>query len=428
MRIVDYALQPEEVNARVARGRQTDPAIADQVRTILESVRTKGDAAVVEYTRTFDCPAIDQTGLRVPDSVIEGAYAATDKRFLVALRKAIRNVARYHERQIPRSWTLRRKGLKLRQRFSPLSRVGIYVPGGKAAYPSTVVMNALPAKIAGVGEIAMATPCNAQGEIRPEVLVAAKECGIREIYRIGGAQAIGALAYGTATIPAVHKITGPGNAYVAAAKQQVFGIVGIDMIAGPTEVVIIADGSANPTYIAADMIAQAEHDELASAICITTSRMIADRVSAEVDRQMIDSPRKAIVARAMENHGAVIVVDTIGTAIEIANAIAPEHLEVHVKRPAGVVRRITNAGAIFVGEWSTEALGDYMAGPNHTLPTSSTARFSSALSVFDFMKFTNIIECTEKRFLALAPHIEALAEVEGLAGHAASVSLRRVKK
>jgi histidinol dehydrogenase len=428
MQLIDYAKNPDEVRARVARGRQIDTGIAEQVRLILDGVRSKGDAAVIEYTRTFDCPVIEQASLRVADAEIAAAYAKADMRFLVALRKAIKNVTRYHKRQLPRSWTMKRKGLKLRQRFAPLKRVGIYVPGGKAAYPSTVVMNALPAMIAGVGEIVMTTPCNVHGAVRPEVLVAARECGVSEIYRVGGAQAIGALAFGTGTIPAVDKITGPGNAYVAAAKQQVFGIVGIDMIAGPTEVVVIADESANPTYIAADLIAQAEHDELASAVCITTSRAIGDLVSAEVERLLQDSPRKAIVARAMENHGAVIIVETLETAVEIANAIAPEHLEVHVRKPAGIVRRISNAGAIFVGEWSTEALGDYMAGPNHTLPTSGTARFSSALSVFDFMRFTNIIECTEKRFLALAPHIEALAEVEGLAGHAASVTVRRVKK
>ncbi len=428
MRIIDYALNPEEVRSRVARRLAADTTVGDQVRSILDNVRAKGDAAVLEYTRTFDCPVIERVGLRVTEAEIAAAYKDVDERFLSALRKAIRNVARFHKRQLPRSWAIKQKGLKLQQRFAPVRRAGMYVPGGKAAYPSTVVMNAIPATIAGVAEIAMTTPCDVYGNILPEVLIAAKECGVSEIYRIGGAQAIGALAYGTATIPAVDKITGPGNAYVAAAKQQVFGVVGIDMIAGPTEVVVIADESANPTYIAADLIAQAEHDELASAICITTSPEIAELVSMEVERLQRDSPRKAIVARAMENHGSVIVVSDLAAAVELANAIAPEHLEVQVRKPGPVVRRITNAGAIFIGEWSTEALGDYMAGPNHTLPTSGTARFSSALSVFDFMKFTNIVECSEQQFLALAPHIEALADVEGLAGHAASVRVRRRKK
>ncbi len=427
MRIVDYDRNPEEVRARITRGREPDRSIGSRARSILDAVRARGDGAVLEFTRTLDCPIIDRIGLRVPDAEIAGAYPQVDVRFRKALKAAITNVTRYHKRQLPRSWTMKQRGLRLQQRFAPLKRVGIYVPGGKAAYPSTVVMNALPAAIAGVKEIVMVTPCNAEGKILPEVLVAAHECGVKEIYRIGGAQAIGALAFGTATIAPVDKITGPGNAYVAAAKQLVFGIVGIDMIAGPTEVVVIADDTANPSYVAADLIAQAEHDELASPVCITTSQAIAERISDEVDRQLENAPRRAIAAPAFEKNGCAIVVKNLDVAVDIANALAPEHLEVLVRNPSRVVRRITNAGAIFVGEWSTEALGDYIAGPNHTLPTSGTARFSSALSVFDFMKFTNIIECTKQRFLELAPHIEVLAGVEGLAGHAASVRIRRGK-
>jgi len=427
MRIVDYDRNPEEVRARITRGREPDRSIGSRVRSILDAVRARGDGAVLEFTRTLDCPIIDRIGLRVPDAEIAGAYPQVDVRFRKALKAAITNVTRYHKRQLPRSWTIKQRGLRLQQRFGPLKRVGIYVPGGKAAYPSTVVMNALPAAIAGVKEIVMVTPCNAEGKILPEVFVAAHECGVKEIYRIGGVQAIGALAFGTATIAPVDKITGPGNAYVAAAKQLVFGIVGIDMIAGPTEVVVIADDTANPSYVAADLIAQAEHDELASPVCITTSQAIAERISDEVDRQLENAPRRAIAAPAFEKNGCAIVVKNLDVAVDIANALAPEHLEVLVRNPSRVVRRITNAGAIFVGEWSTEALGDYIAGPNHTLPTSGTARFSSALSVFDFMKFTNIIECTKHRFLELAPHIEVLAGVEGLAGHAASVRIRRGK-
>jgi histidinol dehydrogenase len=388
-------------------------------------VRTRGDAAVMEYTAAFDCPIIETIGLRVSDAECAAARTHVSTRYIAALRESIRNVTRYHKRQLPRSWTLMHRGMRLQQRFTPLRRIGIYVPGGKAAYPSTVVMNALPAKIAGCEEIVMTTPASREGRILPEVLVAARECGVKEIYRIGGAQAVGALAFGTETIAPVDKITGPGNAYVAAAKQQVFGVVGIDMIAGPTEVVVIADDSANPSFVAADLIAQAEHDELASPVCITTSRSFAGRLSSEVDRQLADAPRKAIAGPAFEKHGCVIIVKNPDVAVEIANALAPEHLEVLVRNPTRIVRRIRNAGAIFVGEWSTEALGDYVAGPNHTLPTSGTARFSSALSVFDFVKFTNIIECTKRRFLELAPHIETLAGVEGLAGHAASVRVRR---
>jgi histidinol dehydrogenase len=428
MQIIDYTSNPDEIRLRVARGRVLDSSIVDRARAILGAVRSRGDEALLEYTRTLDCPIIDTIGLRVAEADIATANRHVSRRFRMALKEAIANVTRYHKRQVPRSWTMKNRGMSLQQRFGPLERVGIYIPGGKAAYPSTVVMNALPAAIAGVREIAMVTPCNSEGTILPEVLAAAHACGIREIYRIGGAQAIAALAFGTTTIAPVHKITGPGNAYVAAAKQLVFGVVGIDMIAGPTEVVVIADESANPAFVAADLIAQAEHDELASPICITTSRTFAERVVAEVRRQLEDAPRKAIADAAFQKNGCVIVVEDLSTAVDIANALAAEHLELLVRNPSRLVGKITNAGAIFVGEWSTEALGDYMAGPNHTLPTSGTARFSSALSVFDFMKFTNIIECTRTRFLELAPHIEALAAVEGLAGHAASVRIRRGRR
>jgi histidinol dehydrogenase len=428
MRIIDYATNPGDVRERITRGRTIDEASVSRTREILETVRSRGNAAVLEYTRTFDCPLIDDVGLRVSETEIDAARQQVDKQFLKALRKSIKNVVRYHKHQLPKSWTLKHKGMRLQQRFAPLQRVGIYVPGGKAAYPSTVVMNALPAKIAGCNEIVMVTPANREGRILPEVLVAAKECGVTEIYRIGGAQAIGALAFGTETIAPVDKITGPGNAYVASAKQQVFGVVGIDMIAGPTEVVVIADDSADPSFVAADLIAQAEHDELASPVCITTSRSFAERVSAEVEQQLETAPRRGIAAAAFKNHGCAIIVKNLDLAVELANALAPEHLEVLVRKPARVVAKIRNAGAIFVGDWSTEALGDYVAGPNHTLPTSGTARFSSALSVFDFMKFTNIVTCSKRRFLQLAPHIEVLATVEGLAGHAASVRIRRERE
>lgn len=428
MQIIDYATQPGEIRARIARGRVPDAGIVSRARAILDAVRVRGDDAVLEYTRTLDCPIIDTIGLRVAEADIDAANRQVSRPFRAALKEMMANVARYHKRQLPRSWTLKHRGMSLQQRFGPLKRAGIYIPGGKAAYPSTVVMNALPAAIAGVSEIAMVTPCNAEGRILPEVLVAAHACGVREVYRVGGAQAIAALAFGTNSIAPVDKITGPGNAYVAAAKQLVFGIVGIDMIAGPTEVVVIADESANPALVAADLIAQAEHDERASPIVVTTSLAFAKSVAGEVQRQLEVAPRKAIAASAFQKNGCAIVVGDLQTAVDIANALAPEHLEVLVRRPSGIVRKITNAGAIFVGEWSTEALGDYVAGPNHTLPTSGTARFSSALSVFDFMKFTNIIQCTRARFLELAPHIETLAAVEGLAGHAASVRIRRGKR
>jgi len=396
-----------------------------RTRTIIERIEDEGDAALLRYTREFDCPVIDTIGLRIQDEEIEAAYAAVTKEVLRALRLARSNIKRFHKRELPKSWTLKSKGLRLEQRFQPLSRVGIYVPGGKAAYPSTVLMNAIPAAIAGVREIVMVTPCNKEGRITPEVLVAARECGVTEIYRIGGAQAVAALAYGTATIRAVDKITGPGNAYVAAAKQILFGRVGIDMIAGPTEVVIVADESAPAVYIAADLIAQAEHDQDASPILITTSSVVAQAVESEVETQLKQAPREAIARTAFERNGLILLVSSLDEAAEAVNLLAPEHLEVMVKRPRRFARRIINAGAIFVGPWSSEALGDYVAGPNHTLPTSGTARFSSALSVYDFLKFTNIIECSRKRMGKLAPYAEALATVEGLHGHAVSLRLRR---
>jgi len=425
MKTLDATKDPASVQRLVGGRVRLDADVVARTRTIIERIEDEGDAALLRYTREFDCPVIDTIGLRIQDEEIEAAYAAVTKEVLRALRLARSNIKRFHKRELPKSWTLKSKGLRLEQRFQPLSRVGIYVPGGKAAYPSTVLMNAIPAAIAGVREIVMVTPCNKEGRITPEVLVAARECGVTEIYRIGGAQAVAALAYGTATIRAVDKITGPGNAYVAAAKQILFGRVGIDMIAGPTEVVIVADESAPAVYIAADLIAQAEHDQDASPILITTSSVVAQAVESEVETQLKQAPREAIARTAFERNGLILLVSSLDEAAEAVNLLAPEHLEVMVKRPRRFARRIINAGAIFVGPWSSEALGDYVAGPNHTLPTSGTARFSSALSVYDFLKFTNIIECSRKRMGKLAPYAEALATVEGLHGHAVSLRLRR---
>ena len=428
MRILEYSTNVREVLALAARRSEPDREVATRVREILETVRREGEEAVTTYTRQFDCRFIDSLGLRVSEREINSAHKLVKPGFLKSLRVASRNITRFHKKQFPVSWTLRDRGLVLRQRFLPLGRVGIYVPGGKAAYPSTVLMNALPARIAGVKEVVMVTPCNSEGKIVPEVLVAAAESGVTEIYRIGGAQAIAALAYGTESIRRVDKITGPGNAYVAAAKQMVFGLVGVDSIAGPTEVVVVADEKANPAFVAADLIAQAEHDESASPICITTSHSLAGRINNEVGRQLERTSRKNVAQRAFDQNGVIILVSTLPQAAEIVNSLAPEHLEVMVKNPGRFAERITTAGSIFLGEWATEALGDYVAGPNHTLPTMGTARFSSALSVYDFMRFTNIIDCTQKHFRTLAPHVEVLAEAEGLHGHAASVRLRRGRK
>ena len=425
MQTLDAVRDPRSVDALLHRQQVGDRDLEDRVRQILDEVQKEGDEALTTLTRQLDCKFIDSLGLRVSERDVEAAFGNVSKQFLKALRIARKNIRQFHAHQRIRSWSIKSKGSKLQQRMNPLKRVGIYIPGGKASYPSTVLMNAIPASVAGVAEIVMVTPCNAEGKIAPEVLVAARECGVSEIYRIGGAQAIAALAFGTESIRRVDKITGPGNAYVAAAKQMVYGRVGIDVIAGPTEVVVVADATARPEFVAADMIAQAEHDERASAILVTTSAGIARQVEREISRQLESAPRRAIVQRSLDGQGTIILVESLTQAARIVNDLAPEHLEVIVKKPNAFVDKILNAGSIFVGPWSTEALGDYVAGPNHTLPTSGTARFSSALSVYDFMKFTNVIEFTRGKFEQLGPHVEVLAEAEGLFGHAASVRVRK---
>ena len=428
MKILDYAADPRSVARLAERRLQPDPAVDARVREILESVRKEGDEALTTLTRQYDCRFIDSVGLRVSTREIEHAYGAVSRAFLTSLRVAAAQVTRFHRRQVPRSWVIREKGMRLAQRFTPLARVGIYVPGGKASYPSTVIMNAVPARIAGVGEIVMASPAGDEGRLPAEVLVAAAECGITEIYRIGGAQAIAALAYGTESIRPVDKITGPGNAYVAAAKRMVFGAVGIDMIAGPTEVVVVADRSARADFIAADLIAQAEHDELASPICIVSSRAQADTVIAEVERQLAGARRATIARKAFEAQGVAIIAPRKKEAAAIVNILAPEHVELHVGDPRSYARLITNAGSLFLGAWSSEALGDYAAGPNHTLPTSGSARFASPLGVADYVKFSNLIEVSRPAFRRLAPHVRELARSEGLHGHERSVAIREEKR
>ena len=425
MRILEFTGDEAAVRALIRRKHMLDPAVITRAQEILDAVERGGDAAVLQYTRTYDCPSIETMGLRVTEKEIRAAYKAVPEELLRALRKARANVARYHKRQMPKSWVMDDKGLRLEQRFKPVSRVGIYVPGGKAAYPSTVIMNAVPASIAGVNEIVMVTPAGKDGSLSPAVLVAAAECGVTEVYRCGGAQAIAALAFGTATIRPVDKITGPGNAYVAAAKKLVYGTVGIDMIAGPTEVVVIADDTADPAFVAADLIAQAEHDQDATALCLVTEADLAVRINDEVQQQLEAAPRALIARTSLDQNGRIIVVPSVTVAVELANSIAPEHLEIVTRNARKVSRAIRNAGAIFVGRWATEALGDYVAGPNHTLPTSGTARFSSALNVMDFMTFSNVIECSKEHFMKLAPYGETIARAEGLAGHAASMAIRR---
>ncbi len=428
MRILEFTGDEAAIRDLIRRRHSLDPAVITRAQEILAAVERDGDAAVKQYTRTYDCPVIEEVGMRVTDAELRSAYAAVPADLLRALRKARTNVARYHKRQMPRSWAMNDTGLRLEQRFTPLARVGIYVPGGKAAYPSTVIMNAVPAVIAGVKEIVMVTPAGKDGALSPAVLVAAAECGVSEIYRIGGAQAVAALAFGTATIRPVDKITGPGNAYVAAAKKLVYGTVGIDMIAGPTEVVVIADESADPSFVAADLIAQAEHDQDATSLCLVTSASLARLIQEEVQQQLEHAARSLIARTSLEQNGRIIVVPSVKVAVDLANSIAPEHLEIMTRDARKVSRGIRNAGAIFVGRWATEALGDYVAGPNHTLPTSGTARFSSALNVMDFLTFSNVIECSKEHFMKLAPYGETLAKAEGLAGHAASMAIRRGKR
>ncbi|MGA9120370.1 MAG: histidinol dehydrogenase [Bacteroidota bacterium] len=428
MRILDFNEDREEITRLLSRSSEVNRSVEEAVRRILDEVRRDGDSAVLAYTRQFDYADIDRIGLVVSNEEIRRAFDAVSKEFLHALRIAKKNVTAFHRRQLPKSWTLRRPGVSLEQRFRALDRVGIYIPGGKGAYLSTVVMNALPATVAGVREIVMVSPPGPDGSIAPEVLVAAEECGVTELYRVGGAQAIGALAYGTETIRRVDKITGPGNAYVASAKRQVFGRVGIDMIAGPTEVVIVADDRAPVSFVAADVIAQAEHDEQASPICITTSKALAENLSGELEVQLARAPRQEIARHAIERQGAILLVPSLSVAEDLVNRIAPEHLEVLVRNPAAFARRIRHAGSIFLGPWSMEALGDYAAGPNHTLPTSGTARFSSPLGVHDFVKFSNLIQFSRPASHKLAPTVELLALAEGFAGHAASAAIRRNKK
>jgi histidinol dehydrogenase len=400
--------------------RQTaiNPEIELTVREILTEVKTKGDTALKRYTRLYD-------GHKLPIKVdITAQPYQPQEQIDRALKVAIDRIRIFHRHQLEKSWTIKEKGAVLGQIITPLKRVGVYVPGGKASYPSTVLMNVIPAQVAGVKEIALCVP-TPQGEFNPVVMRAIQMLGITEVYRIGGAQAIAAMAYGTESIKKVDKIVGPGNIYVATAKRMVFGEVDIDMIAGPSEILIIADGSAEPMLVAADMLSQAEHDEAASSILITDSRDLANKVKTELQRQLHRLPKMAIAQRALKDYGAIIVVEGIEEAAAIANEIAPEHLEIITERPRMVLPLIKNAGAIFLGKWSPEPLGDYCAGPNHTLPTGGTARFSSPLGTYDFLKRSSLIDFTEEGFLRLAPIVEGLATLEGLEAHAETVRVRQ---
>lgn len=399
------------------------------VAEILDKVRREKDAAVFRYTRQFDGADTDASSIRVTEEEIDEAYKLVEDSFLAVVRKALHNIRVYHEKQRQNSWfDSSSDGIILGQKVTPLRRVGVYVPGGKAAYPSSVLMNILPAKAAGVEEVIMVTPPGKDGKIEPATLVAAHEAGADMIYKVGGAQAIAALAYGTESIPKVDKIVGPGNIYVALAKKAVYGHVSIDAIAGPSEILVIADETANPRYVAADLLSQAEHDELASAILITTSRKLAEKVSEEVEVFAGQLAREEIIRKSLDNYGYILVSDTMEDAIDVANEIASEHLEIQTRNPYDIMTKIRNAGAIFIGEYSSEPLGDYFAGPNHVLPTNGTAKFFSPLSVDDFIKKSSIIAYSKEALEAVHKEIEYFAEAEHLTAHANSIKVRFEKK
>ena len=397
----------------------------DAVNEIVGTVKKDGDAAVFEYTKKFDGADITPENVIVSDAEIKEAYAVVSADVLEVIRKAIVNIRTYHEKQKQYRWfDSQPNGTILGQKVTPLTRVGVYVPGGKAAYPSSVLMNILPAKVAGVEQIVMVTPPGKDGKVNPGTLVAAKEAGADVVYKVGGAQAIAALAFGTESIPKVDKIVGPGNIFVALAKKAVYGYVSIDSIAGPSEILVIADETANPRYVAADLLSQAEHDELASAILVTTSESLADQVSEEVDAFVEKLSRRTILEKSLENYGYILIAEDLNGAVDIANAIASEHLEIVTKNPFEVMTQIKNAGAIFLGEYSSEPLGDYFAGPNHVLPTNGTAKFFSPLSVDDFIKKSSIIYYSRQALEPVKDEIIKFAESESLTAHANSIRVR----
>lgn len=396
-----------------------------RVNDIIQNVREKRDEAIFEYTLKFDGATINQDNIRVTEEEIKEAYEQVDPKLLDVIRKALVNIRDYHAKQKQYSWfDSDESGIILGQKVTPLKTVGVYVPGGKAVYPSSVLMNVIPAKVAGVSNIIMTTPCGKDGKVYPSTLVAAKEAGVDAIYKVGGAQAIAALAFGTESIPKVDKIVGPGNIYVALAKKAVFGYVSIDSIAGPSEIMVLADETANPRFVAADLLSQAEHDEMASAILVTTSETLAEQVSVEVDKFVATLSRKEIIQKSLDNYGYILVADTMQDAIDTVNEIASEHLELVTKNPFETMTKIRNAGAIFIGEYSSEPLGDYFAGPNHVLPTNGTAKFFSPLGVDDFIKKSSIISYSREALEPVYKDIVQFAECEKLTAHANSIRVR----
>ena len=400
-------------------------AYEDTVQAIVDDVRARGDEALFEYTKKFDGAELSADNIRVTQAEIQEALSQVDPNLLAVMKKSMKNIREYHEKQKQYSWfDSKPNGTILGRKVTALSSVGVYVPGGKAAYPSSVLMNIIPAEVAGVEKIVMVTPPGKDGKVNPVTLIAAHLAGATEVYKVGGAQAIAALAFGTKSIPRVNKIVGPGNIFVALAKKAVYGHVSIDSIAGPSEILVLADETANPRFVAADLLSQAEHDELASAILVTTSMELAEKVSAEAEAFVQKLSRKAILEKSLENYGYILVADSMEDAIETANAIASEHLEIVTKNPFEVMTKIQNAGAIFMGEYSSEPLGDYFAGPNHVLPTNGTAKFFSPLGVDDFIKKSSIIYYSREALEAVHTDIESFAEAEHLTAHANSVRVR----
>jgi histidinol dehydrogenase len=395
------------------------------VREVLHAVRVKGDKALLHYSAEFDQITLEPDELRVKGAELDAAYQQVSKDLLDSIRLACKQIEDFHRQRVPKSWVhFGEDEVVLGKRYTPVDRAGIYVPGGQASYPSTVLMNAVPAKVAKVPHIVMCTPVGTEKKINPAVLVAAQEAGVHEIYRVGGAQAIAAMAYGTETIPKVDLITGPGGIYVMLAKKLVYGTVGIDSLAGPSEVLIIADSTANPVHVAADMLAQAEHDSMASAILLTDDSALARQVVSEVERQLVNHPRRTLTEKAIAHYGLVVVVDSLKSAAELSNEFAPEHLELEVEDPWALLENIRHAGAIFLGCSTPEAVGDYLAGPNHTLPTSGAARYASPLGVETFMKHSSLIQYSHKALQKVAKAVNVLATTEGLPSHADSVRLR----
>jgi histidinol dehydrogenase len=430
MKIID-AQQKDvvtELRRIINRGEAATEEVAAAVKTIVERVRKEGDPAVLEYTEKFDKAKLSLKDIKVSPDEIQAAYAKVESKKVEALKLAARNIRAFHEKQKMSSWVSQESdGVILGQLARPIRSVGIYVPGGKACYPSSVLMNVIPATVAGVEQLVMCSPAPG-GELNPYILVAADISGVKEIYKIGGAQAVAAMAYGTATIPRVDKIVGPGNIYVATAKRYVFGQVDIDMIAGPSEILVIADHTANPVFVASDLLSQAEHDELASSILVTTSREIAEKVDAEVERQLANLSRKEIARRAIDRFGAIVLSPSLQDAADVSNSIAPEHLELAVEKPFEFLALIKNAGAIFLGHYTPEPVGDYIAGPNHVLPTGGTARFFSPLSTDSFMKKSSLIFYTREGLDKVGEAVMQIADVEGLEAHGNTIKVRMAKK